>query len=38
VRFNVVLGTASIVERALELTGVVPSLNVVPTVEGALTG
>ena len=35
-KFNVVLGTAPAVERILELTGVVPLLNVVPTVEGAL--
>jgi anti-anti-sigma factor len=35
-KFNVVLGTAPIVERILEVTGVVPLLNVVPTVERAL--
>jgi anti-sigma B factor antagonist len=35
-RFSVVLGTAPIVERILEVTGVVPLLNVVPTVERAL--
>jgi anti-anti-sigma factor len=35
-KFNVVLGTAPAVERILELTGVVPLLNVVPTVERAL--
>jgi anti-anti-sigma factor len=35
-KFNVVLGTAPIVERILEITGVVPLLNVVPTVERAL--
>ena len=35
-KFNLVLGTAPAVERILELTGVVPLLNVVPTVEGAL--
>jgi len=34
--FNVVLGTAPVVERILEVTGVVPLLNVVPTVEQAL--
>jgi anti-sigma B factor antagonist len=34
--FNVVLGTALAVERILEITGVVPLLNVVPTVEQAL--
>lgn len=34
--FNVVLGTAPVVERVLEVTGVVPVLNVVPTVEQAL--
>ena len=35
-KFNVVLGTAPVVERILEVTGVVPLLNVVPTVEQAL--
>ena len=35
-KFNVVLGTAPIVERILEITGVVPLLNIVPTVEQAL--
>jgi anti-sigma B factor antagonist len=35
-KFNVVLGTAPVVERILEVTGVVPLLNVVPTVEWAL--
>jgi anti-anti-sigma factor len=35
-KFNVVLGTARVVERILEVTGVVPLLNVVPTVERAL--
>ena len=35
-KFNVVLGTAAVVERILEITGVVPLLNVVPTVERAL--
>jgi anti-anti-sigma factor len=35
-KFNVVLGTAPVVERILEVTGVVPHLNVVPTVERAL--
>jgi anti-sigma B factor antagonist len=35
-KFNVVLGTAPVVERILEVTGVVPLLNVVPTVERAL--
>jgi anti-sigma B factor antagonist len=34
--FNVVLGTAPAVERVLDVTGVVPLLNVVPTVERAL--
>lgn len=34
--FSVVLGTAAIVEQVLEITGVLPLLNVVPTVEGAL--
>ena len=37
-KFNVVLGTAPVVERILEVTGVVPLLNVVPTVEQALAG
>ena len=35
-RFNVVLGTAPAVERILEVTGVIPLLNVVPTVKRAL--
>ncbi len=35
-KFNVVLGTAPVVERILGVTGVVPLLNVVPTVELAL--
>jgi anti-sigma B factor antagonist len=35
-KFNVVLGTAPVVERILGLTGVVAVLNVVPTVERAL--
>jgi anti-sigma B factor antagonist len=36
-KFNVVvLGAAPVVERILEVTGVVPLLNVVPTVERAL--
>jgi anti-anti-sigma factor len=35
-KFTVVLGTAAIVERVLELTGVLPLLNIVPTVERAL--
>ena len=35
-KFNVVLGTAPVVERILEITGVVALLNVVPTVEQAL--
>ena len=35
-KFSVVLGTAAIVEQVLEITGVLPLLNVVPTVEGAL--
>jgi anti-anti-sigma factor len=34
--FNVVLGTAAIVERALEVSEVIPLLNVVPTVDEAL--
>ena len=37
-KFNVVLGTAPVVERILEVTGVVPLLNVAPTVERALAG
>lgn len=35
-KFNVVLGTAPVVERILSVTGVVPHLNVVPTIERAL--
>ena len=35
-KFNVVLGTAPVVERILNVTGVVPHLNIVPTVEQAL--
>jgi anti-sigma B factor antagonist len=35
-KFNVVLGTAPAVERILEVTGVIPLLGVVPTVERAL--
>ena len=35
-KFNVVLGTALAVERILEVTGVIPLLGVVPTVERAL--
>jgi anti-sigma B factor antagonist len=36
-RFNLVLGTAPVVERILEITGVLPTLHTVPTVEQALT-
>jgi len=35
-KFNVVLGTAPVVERILEVTEVVPLLNIVPSVEQAL--
>jgi anti-sigma B factor antagonist len=35
-KFIVVLGTAPAVERILDVTGVLPLLNVVPTVERAL--
>ena len=35
-KFNVVLVTAPIVERILEVTGVVGRLNIVPTVEREL--
>ena len=35
-KFNVVLGAASVVERILKVTGLVPLLNVVPSVEQAL--
>ena len=35
--FNLVLATTPIVERALEITGVLPGLNRVATVEQALT-
>lgn len=37
-KFSVVLGTAPFVERTLEVSGVLPLLNVVPTVERALAG
>jgi anti-anti-sigma factor len=36
-KFNVVLGTAPAVERILEVTGVIPLLGAVPTVERALS-
>jgi anti-sigma B factor antagonist len=35
-KFTVVLGTAPVVERVLEVTGVLVVLNVVPTVDQAL--
>jgi anti-anti-sigma factor len=35
--FNIVLGTAPIVERALEISNVLPSLNRVGSLEQALT-
>ena len=35
-KFSVVLGTAPAVERILKVTGVVPLLNIVPTVQQAL--
>jgi anti-anti-sigma factor len=35
-RFNLVLGTAAIVERALEVSGVIPMLRAVPTIDRAL--
>lgn len=35
-KFNVVLATTPIVERALEITGVLPGLNRVETVDEAL--
>jgi len=35
-KFSVVLGTTPAVERILDVTGVVPLLNVVPSVEQAL--
>ena len=35
--FNLLLGTAPIVERALEVTGVLPALNRVHALEDALT-
>ena len=35
-RFNLVLGTAAIVERALEVSGVITVLRVVPTLDEAL--
>jgi anti-anti-sigma factor len=36
--FNLVLGTTPVVDRVLELSGVLPSLNPVATVDDALTG
>jgi anti-anti-sigma factor len=36
-KFNLVLASTPIVERALEITGVLPSLNRVATIEQALT-
>ncbi len=35
-KFNVVLGSAPVVERILEVTGLVPLLNVVASVDQAL--
>jgi anti-sigma B factor antagonist len=35
-KFTLVLGTAPVVERILDVTGVLPLFNVVPTVERAL--
>jgi hypothetical protein len=35
-KFNIVLGTAPAVERILEVTGLIPLLGVVSTVEQAL--
>jgi anti-anti-sigma factor len=35
-KFTVVLGTAPVVERILDVTGVLPLFKVVPTVERAL--
>lgn len=35
-KFNVVLGAAPAVERILEVTGVIPLMGVVPTVDRAL--
>jgi anti-sigma B factor antagonist len=35
-RFNLVLGSTAIVGRALEVSGVIPALRVVPTVDQAL--
>jgi anti-anti-sigma factor len=35
-KFSLVLGTAPTVERTLEVSGALPLLNVVPTVERAL--
>ena len=37
-KFSVVLGTAAIVERALEISGLLMLVDVVPTVELALAG
>ena len=36
--FNLVLGTAPIVERVLEISNVLPSLNTVTSLEHALSG
>jgi anti-anti-sigma factor len=36
-RFNLVLGTTAIIEKALELSGLLPQLNRVHTVDGALS-
>jgi anti-anti-sigma factor len=35
-KFNIVLGTAPAVERILQITGLIPLLGVVPTVDQAL--
>jgi len=37
-KLSVVLGTAPIVERVLEISGILKLMNVVPTVERALAG
>jgi anti-anti-sigma factor len=37
-KFSIVLGTAAIVERVLDISGILKLVNVVPTVERALAG
>jgi anti-sigma B factor antagonist len=37
-RFNLLVGTAPIVDKALEVTGVLPALNTVHSLDEALAG